>query len=291
MNKKFTKKEAGIFAIIILILLFIFFPATSSKRASEEILTPKLAVSTTGEDKSTSSDIITRATPESLEKDLEKRRIIKNARLEIEVLNYQHSYEGLVKIVEKFKGFVLSSSESIDVEERKKGVIVVKVPVESFDSAVNEITQLGKIKTKQLWGEDVTEEYVDLKSRLRNLINEEEEILKLLKRAQKIQDILAIEKELSRVRGEIERITGRIRYLENRTDFSTIEVNLYETSSIVKKSGWNISETTKNAARALVIFLRKFLSLIIYLVVFIPVFAVIFFIVRWYRKKTKKKNV
>ena len=95
-----------------------------------------------------------------------------------------------------------------------------------MDSALDRIAALGRVLKREVQAQEVTEEYVDLRSRQRNLEREEQRLLELMQRAGRVPDLLTVEQEVARVRGEIETTTGRLRYLENRIAFSTIGVQL-----------------------------------------------------------------
>src|SRR5205085_6052703 len=94
------------------------------------------------------------------------------------------------------------------------------------DAALSDLRGLGKVTTETSGSQDVTDEYVDLGANLRNLQASETAILKLMDKATQIQDVLALQRELTNVRGQIERIQGRKTYLERRTDMATITVAL-----------------------------------------------------------------
>jgi hypothetical protein len=103
------------------------------------------------------------------------------------------------------------------------------VPVERFDAFVAAVKALGELITADVNSQEVTEEYYDLEANIRNKTREEERLLTLLEeRPGKLEDVIAVERELARVRGEIERLQGRLRYLANRTSLASVELVVTE---------------------------------------------------------------
>jgi hypothetical protein len=137
--------------------------------------------------------------------------------------------------------------------------------------------------------QDVTEEYADLDAQLRNLQATETRLLALMDKAQKVDEILAVQRELSNTRGQIERIKGRMQYLQRTSDMAIIEVALQAKKSITD-TGWKPVETLSSALRGLINFGKVLVDILIWLVIFIPLWAVIGIIV-WLviRKKRKAK--
>ena len=104
--------------------------------------------------------------------------------------------------------------------------LTLQVRSSSAEPRLSDLRALGKVTTESSGSQDVTEEYVDLGSNLRNLQASETAILKLMDKATQIQDVLALQRELTNVRGQIERIQGRKTYLERRSDMATITLSL-----------------------------------------------------------------
>ena len=105
----------------------------------------------------------------------------------------------------------------------------VRVPVDRFEDFVRQISRLGEVRTSHIGSQDVTEEYFDLEARIRNKQEEEKRLLKhLADSTGKLEDILKVEHELTRVRGEIEQMQGRLRFLANQTEMSTVTITATE---------------------------------------------------------------
>lgn len=155
-----------------------------------------------------------------------ERQIVRSAALGVEVVSFEDGSKALARIVEAAGGFIADSS--VSPEEPPQGAFVLRVPAFRFLETLERVEALGKVSGRQVRGEDVTEEFVDLRARIRNLEHHERQLVTFMDRATRVTDLLAIEQELSRVRGEIEQLTGRLRFLGNRIQLSTIQVTLRE---------------------------------------------------------------
>ncbi len=154
------------------------------------------------------------------------RQVVRSASLDVDVVTFEDGSRALVRIAEANGGFV--SDSSVSQAEPPSGTFLLRVPAFRFGEALEQVEALGKVTGRQVRGEDVTEEFVDLRARIRNLEAHERQLITFMDRATRVTDLLAIEQELSRVRGEIEQLTGRQRFLANRVQMSTIQVTLRE---------------------------------------------------------------
>ena len=157
----------------------------------------------------------------------DERLEIFSAAISLEVEEVRMVTEQIAEIADGLDGVVAESSTSI-INEREFGTITIRVPRNSFSQAIILIEDLGDLQDKQTRTDDVTEEYVDLNARLVNLDRQEERLQEILDLANDVRDVLDVENQLERVRGEIERLTGRINFLERSSAMSTISVSLVE---------------------------------------------------------------
>ena len=180
--------------------------------------------------------------------------VIKTADLQIEVAHnsFQDSFQTVIDVAQKRGGFVLSSRTSGD--DARTGSVTLRVPVETFASALGEIKELGKVTNERVTGEDVSQEFVDLQARLRNLQTQEAVLLGLMNKANTISGTIRVQNTLSNVQLEVERIRGRLRYLEDQTALSTITVGLREdgVAAAAKDPGtieraWQVARDTTGA--------------------------------------------
>ena len=160
-------------------------------------------------------------------------RVIKTARLSVEVgrNDLPDAVQDVVAIAEGAGGFVLSTE--LSDERAGTGTIVVRVPAEEFEGALAAIGDLGDVERRTVSGEDVSEEFVDLEARLRNFEAQEAVLLRLMDRATTIGETIRVQRELTGVQLEVERIRGRLRFLEDRTSLGTITVGMREAGAVL----------------------------------------------------------
>lgn len=164
-------------------------------------------------------------------------RVIKTAdlRLEIEDGDLGRTLKEGRDIAEGAGGFVVSTS--VDGADRRYGEFTIRVPVESFEETLSALEDLGTIAGEDVRGEDVSEEFVDLEARLRNATAQEEVLFRLYDRSTSIADTIRVQRELEDVQLEIERLRGRLRFLDDRTGLSTISVAVTESGAVVAEAG------------------------------------------------------
>jgi Domain of unknown function (DUF4349) len=154
------------------------------------------------------------------------RKIVKTAEIGLRAESVRDSAARAQQIAAQFGGSVLNSQIHRG-DGHVSASLVLMVPSPEFEKALDELRDVGEeITTDTVRGEDVTEEFVDLESRERNLLAAEQSLLELYGRAQSVNDALSIERELANIRGQIEQVQGRIKYLEERTSTSQITVDI-----------------------------------------------------------------
>jgi hypothetical protein len=163
--------------------------------------------------------------------------VIKDAALEIEVKRgrFETALQEATRIAGLHGGFVLSTT--IEDAERGVGMLTVRIPSKDFEKALSELQGLGKVGAQTVSGEDVGEEFIDLEARLRNLRAQESVFLGLMDRAATIEESIRVQRELTPLQLDIERLQGRLRFLRDRTELGTIALTLRE-------AGVAVAETT-----------------------------------------------
>lgn len=157
------------------------------------------------------------------------RRIIYNARVTLVVESLNGVAEQITRLVQDSGGYVSETDTNIQARAPRSGTWKVRVPVAKFDAFMASVSKLGELQQTHVDSQDVSQEYYDLEARISNKQQEEKRLLKhLADSTGKLEDILAVERELSRVRGEIEQMQGRIRYLTHQTDLSTVTITALE---------------------------------------------------------------
>lgn len=175
------------------------------------------------------------------------QRIVQTAMYEIEVPqgDFQTNYDRVNALAGKYGGYVVSAETRKSGDNQPlTGTISIRVSTvqDGFTRALAELDGMGTVLSREISGQDVTEEYVDLQSRLRNAEAQEAQLLTLMQKAQTIDEILMVQSRLSDIQSQIEQIKGRIKFMESRTDFATITVDLRE-------SGATVTPTDNSATR------------------------------------------
>jgi hypothetical protein len=162
--------------------------------------------------------------------------VIKKALLDIEVAHndFQSAMQEGSTIAGEHGGYVLST-EVTDAEEGF-GSVVIRVPSEEFESALVAVQELGDVQRNTVSGQDVGEEFVDLQARLRNFEAQEAVLLRLMRRTTTIRDTIDVQEELTQIQLEVERIKGRLRFLEDQTSFGTITIDLREAGAVIART-------------------------------------------------------
>ena len=217
--------------------------------------------------------------------------LIRTGSLRLRVDDVVNAHDQVSRIAEEAGGYVATSTVNSEAGPTFASV-TIRVPAKGLDSIVEEIVALGKLLNKQITTEEVTEEYVDLTSRRRNLEREEEQLLALLKRAGKVSDLLQVEQALGRIRGEIERIAGRMRFLENRVAYSTLSVTLEgpERQPTAGGPAWAAVDVGRRAVRSLLDTARGLASAAIWLGVYAAIWLPLLLILVWIWRRASRPH-
>jgi hypothetical protein len=184
--------------------------------------------------------------------------VIRNGNASVEVEKLDPAIVKLRQLATQLGGYVANSSMIGGRDQVPSAMLELKIPAQRFDQAINGLGTLGKVESVNATAEDVGEEFVDVTARVNNAKRLEERLIDLLaNRTGRLQDVLSVERELARVREEIERYEGRLRYLKSRVAVSTLSVNLHEPLPILGQSpGQNpIAEAIRRAWRNFVGFI------------------------------------
>ncbi len=187
------------------------------------------------------------------------RRVVKNAEVEVEVALFDEAARRILTVAEGAGGFVADSSYVLDEGGVRRGTFVLRVPAARFTEVVRQVEALGTVRRRQITGQDVTEEFVDLEARVRNLERQEARLLVLLDRATRISDLMAIEQELARVRGEVERLTGRLRFLSQKVELATVHADVRERPKVPGGGLWEFDRTLDRVRKAFLNTVRQLL--------------------------------
>lgn len=238
-----------------------------------------------------------------------ERMVIRDASLSIVVSDPAAVMDAVAKMADSMGGFVVNSNlyktqtgSGLEVPEAN---ITVRVPADKLDEALSQIKSHvddpeNDVQYENVSGQDVTQEYTDLKSRLRNLEDAAEQLRKIMDQATKTEDVLKVFNELKSYNEQIEVLKGQIQYYEQSAKLSAITVTIRAKASVqpISVGGWEPKGVAKKAVEALIKAYQTIADIVIWIAVFclpiaIPVGAVLFFviraIVRWKRRQ-KAKN-
>ena len=213
-------------------------------------------------------------------------KIVRTSNIRIEVDDYFLSSQKVEAYAKKYAGYVSQSDARASHDSKHSGTVTIRVPEIHFDAVIAELSLLGNIKSKNVNGQDVTEEYIDLQARINNSMAHEERLLGMYDEADNVNEMMQVERELNRVREQIERWEGRLRYLNNKVDMSTITVNLYEPVPVVKEWGvWNSIKNAINHSLNTFRWMIEFIGVILPLLIF---GSLSWILIRWLVRRNKK---
>jgi Domain of unknown function (DUF4349) len=162
------------------------------------------------------------------------RKIIYTADVTLVVENLTTVQPKLVQLVKTYKGYVAGTEVGGSAGSARQGRWKVRIPVDGYEAFMADVSKLGELQTIHTDSQDVTEEYYDVAARLSNKQVEERRLLRHLEKSTaKLSDILSVERELSRVRGEIEQLQGRLRVLANLSALTTVTITISEVKEYI----------------------------------------------------------
>jgi hypothetical protein len=222
-----------------------------------------------------------------------ERKLIRNADMLLESGTPAETQRRISSAAEAHGGFVVTSeSKQTNSEGQLKPemtvTVTIRVPAAQFDAVINEIRGAGsRIAQDKITSQDVTEEYIDLEARIRAKQALEAQFMEIMKQAKTVTDALEVQRQLSDVRAEIERLEGRRRFLENQTSLSTINVTIQPPTQIVSSTGFFYSvkrafgDGLDVAAMITLGLIRLVVSLLPVLIfIVLPVFLLVRYLVR-----------
>ncbi len=172
-------------------------------------------------------------TYEGMELKVAERRIIYNAMLELEVSDADKLQGQVIEYITVAGGFVAETRRWVSPGGEVSIRMVLRLPVVGFEDALGELAGLGEVVDQSIQGRDITREYQDLEARIGNKKQQEQRYLEILQEAKNVEEILKIERELERIRVEIESMEGTLRYYQDRSDFATITLTMKEPQVVI----------------------------------------------------------
>ncbi len=236
--------------------------------------------------------------------DMTARMIIRNGRLELVVMDTLAAEESIGELADELEGYLLSTESNRYEGGLLRISLTLRVPAATFNTAMAHLRALAtEVTYESISSDDVTQEYVDLESRLRALEIKAQKLEELMDEAEDTEAVLAIYQELSATEQEIEHVKGRMQYLERSAAMATITVTLTpdELAQPVAIAGWRPQGTAKRALQALINAYQFLFDALIWILIFVvPVLAAIGLIVAlfvkligylFFRNRQKKEKV
>ena len=204
----------------------------------------------------------------------------------------------ITQIAESKKGFVVESTQSssdVKVTVRDSVTMTIRVPSATFDQALSEIRQTAsRVIVESVKGQDVTEEFIDIEARLKTQKALEAQFLEIMKRSNSVADALNVQTEIAKVRGEIEKIEGRKRFLESQASLSTIKIRLQTPTAFSSNSSgffYQLREAFGSGFDAALSFILFFVKILIALLPFLLLIVLpICLVIRYLLKKDRKRK-
>lgn len=218
-------------------------------------------------------------------------KIIKTANVKLQVKNYTQALQ-TVKQLAASQQATVSGENEYNSHYRLENSMTIRVPAQRFDTLVNQLLTVAVyVENKQISSEDVGEQYVDIEARMNAKKQVEARYLELLKKAGKIEEILAVERQLGQIREEIEAAQGKLKYFDNRVQFSTINLTLYQqldyTAPNPERSFWGrLKEAFFNGWSGLL----EFFVVLINLWPFLIIGGALFLLLRKWRNNRKNSQ-
>lgn len=212
--------------------------------------------------------------------------IIRTATALIEVDSIEPAVASLKELAARVGGYVANTGLEVGRNRLRQAVIEVKIPADRFEEVLSGLKPLGKLESVNVNTQDVGEEYVDVSARIENAKRLERRLIDLLAtRTGKLKDVLDVEQELARVREEIERYQGRLRYFQTHTATSTLRVTVHEPVPVVGDAGKSVmGEAFRQSWRNFVVLVSVFVQS---LGILIPLGALAF-VVWFVAKRTRR---
>jgi hypothetical protein len=212
------------------------------------------------------------------------RLVITDVKLSLSVDDAVDVAHRAERIADQYGGFAAGSTIR-DSGDHREANLMLRVPAGNLSMALADLRGLArKVTDESRSSQDVTEEYTDVESNLRNLHATETQLLTIMDRANSVNEVLAVQRELTGIRGQIDRLEGRRRVLENRTSLASISLQLAESPGL-PRDGWNPVRDLGDALAALGRVAQRVATAAIWVIAFLPVYGVpAVFGVWWFRR-------
>lgn len=226
-----------------------------------------------------------------------ERLVIRNATLKLVVKNTEEDMSSIGKMAAEMGGFVNSSSTT-KYDKGLQATLSLKIPSKQFDEMMSKLRKMAiEVQEEKITGQDVTAEFSDLDAQVKNLEAAETQLRGIMAKTEKSDDVLKVFNELTKVRGQIEQLKGRMNFLSRSAALATINVTLTpdKLAEPVILPGWRPDGVAKQAFEALLKALQTLGTLAIWLVIYaLPIGLLVFgppvLIIRWLLKRRNRRK-
>ena len=217
-------------------------------------------------------------------------KIIQTAYITLEVKDVPGVVETLKTLAVQKGGYISSTNIQNNYNNRLSGSVILRIHATEFENTLSVIKTIGTVKTISTQGRDVTEEYVDLQAQKTSYQNQLAQYNEIMKRAVKVEDVIVIQQHIDRVQTELNRLEGRLKYLNSQIDFSTITINLQEPEPVGGQNGHTFVSTINEGIAG---FFGMIDTIIIILLTLLPLIiagVAVYGIYRWRKSSTAEKQ-
>lgn len=231
----------------------------------------------------------------------DQRKIIKSANMEVETLEFDRALNLLQGKINAYGGYIESSNvrgtSLFNENSTRNAHYTLRIPSKEFSNFMMDMNTIGNIISQGTFGSDITSQYFDTDAHLKALKIQEDRLLDILRKAEIIEDVISLERELSNVRYEIESLTGSIRRWDNLVDYATLNISIYEVYEITeevihpKTLAERISAKFNSSTKAIKEFFEDStvfaIGTVPFLIFWIPALFILYFVVKKIRKILK----
>lgn len=281
--------KPGLFPLLIILVALTACGAPKAKAPNQEEFMPIFAeVPPASMERSAASGVGIQDAAYTLQQPSQERLVIQNVDLTIVVADPKMKVESVAALANSMGGFVVSSN--IYQSQTENGLPVpeasmtIRVPAEKLEEALTEIkSDAVEVRVENRSGQDVTKEYVDLKSRLRTYEEAEEQLRVILNEKTSPEEVLNVFNQMMYYREQIELVKGQMQYYEESAALSAIHLTMIAQEKVkpLEIGGWKLEGTTRDAVQTLINFVQGFVRFLIWVVIVVLPIGLIIFLLLW----------
>lgn len=232
--------------------------------------------------------------PVAPQPDIQDRMVVTNANASLVVENVREAVSSVTNKTKELSGYVVNTNIS-EPTEGGHGYMSVRVPADKLTEMLSFLRSNSlRVVNEDVYGDDVTDQYVDVEERLAILTRNKTQIESIMERATEVDDILKVQESLFNIQTQIERLQGSLNYLENTSKTSLVNITMSTDEYALPyapQEPWNIENVFKLAVRSLVTTFRSVASFAVWAVVYLPIIIPVVLVAYVVYRKTNKRSV